>query len=159
VLGEAMMSKGKSAMNDRRSLAGSLTLCLAGVLAVSLLSAGCTTKSAKSSQTQWTRSEIYCGLDKPAGGVVTDTEFADFLSKVVTPAFPAGMTVLDAYGQMQDSSKNIVKQHTRVILLVHEKSQANSDAIQKVISSYRSTFSNPQVMYLQSPTQPQFFGN
>ena len=90
---------------------------------------------------------------------MTDAEFADFLTRVVTPAFPAGMTVVDAYGQMQNSSKNIVKQHTKVILLVHQKSQANSDAIQKVISSYRSTFGNPQVMYLQSPAQPQFFGN
>ena len=146
-------------MNDRRSLIGLLPLCLAGLLAVSILFAGCAGKSASGSKQQWTRSEIYCGLDKPAGGVVTDAEFADFLTRVVTPAFPAGMTVVDAYGQMQNSSKNIVKQHTKVILLVHQKSQANSDAIQKVISSYRSTFGNPQVMYLQSPAQPQFFGN
>ena len=90
---------------------------------------------------------------------MTEAEFADFLSKVVTPAFPAGMTVFDAYGQMQNNAKDIVKQHTKVVLLVHEKSQANADAIQKLIGTYRSTFSNPQVMFLQSPTQPQFFGN
>jgi len=135
-------------------------LALAAVLAILVACAGCGSKStAKSSQPPWVRSEIYCGLQKLAGGTVTPAEFADFLNQVVTPAFPAGLTVFDAYGQMQKTDKAIVKQTTKVLLLVHQKTKANADTIQKVISSYRSRYGNPQVMYLQSPTNPQFISN
>jgi hypothetical protein len=137
-----------------------LLVTLVGALALLVACAGCGSKStAKSAQPSWVRSEIYCGLDRLAGGTVTQAEFADFLNQVVTPAFPAGLTVLDAYGQMQKSDKAIVKQTTKVLLVVHQKTKANSDAIQKVISSYRSIYGNPQVMYLQSPTNPQFISN
>jgi len=135
-------------------------LALAAVLAILVACAGCGAKStAKSSQPPWVRSEIYCGLQKAAGGTVTPADFADFLNQVVTPAFPAGLTVLDSYGQMQKTDKTIVKQTTKVLLLVHQKTGANADAIQKVISSYRSRYGNPQIMYLQSPTNPQFISN
>jgi hypothetical protein len=137
-----------------------LLVTLAAALAIVAACAGCGSSSAaKSSQPTWVKSEIYCGLEKQAGGTVTQAEFADFLNQVVTPAFPAGLTVFDAYGQMQKTDKAIVKQTTKVLLLVHQKTKANADAIQKVISSYRSRYGNPQVMYLQSPTNPQFISN
>ena len=137
-----------------------LMITLGAALALLVACAGCGGKSgAKSSQPQWVRSEIYLGLDRQAGGTVTQAEFADFLNKVVTPSFPAGLTVFDAYGQMQKTDKAIVKQTTKVLLLVHQKTKSNSDAVQKVISSYRSSYGNPQVMYLQSPTNPQFISN
>jgi len=137
-----------------------LILTISAGLVLLVACAGCgSSGTAKSSQPSWVKSEIYLGLDRQAGGVVTQGEFADFLNKVVTPAFPAGLTVLDAYGQMQKADKAIVKQTTKVLLLVHQKTKANSDAVQKVISSYRSGYGNPQVMYLQSPANPQFISN
>ena len=137
-----------------------LILTITAALVLIVACAGCGSSSkAKSSQPLWVKSEIYLGLDRLAGGVVTQAEFADFLNKVVTPAFPAGLTVFDAYGQMQKADKALVKQTTKVLLLVHQKTKANGDAVQKVISSYRSGYGNPQVMYFQSPANPQFISN
>jgi hypothetical protein len=107
----------------------------------------------------WVASHIYCGRNIPAGGEVSEQQFSEFLETQVTPSFPAGLTCYDAYGQMQDSHQQIVKQKTKVLILVHENSKADTDAVKQIILSYRSTFGNPQVMLNTVAVTPGFYGN
>jgi hypothetical protein len=106
---------------------------------------------------QWYSTEIYFGRHYSAEKEVTEHQFAEFISSYITPAFPAGMTVYDAYGQMQHSSGEIIKQKTKVVLLVHQNSKADDEAIQDIILTYKARFGNPQVMLLTKPVQPVFF--
>ena len=106
---------------------------------------------------QWYATEIYFGRHYLAHKEVSEHQFGEFLSKVVTPLFPLGMTVYDAYGQMQHSSGDIVKQKTKVVLLVHQNSQADDEKIKKIIDTYRSMFDNPQVMLLTKIVHPVFY--
>ena len=76
---------------------------------------------------------------------------------MVTPLFPAGLTVYDAYGQMQHSSGAIVRQKTKVVLLVHQNSKEDDAAIKRIIAAYRNKFDNPQVMLLTKPVTPVFY--
>jgi hypothetical protein len=108
---------------------------------------------------QWFSTEIYFGRHFSNRGDITDQQFADFLSSHVTPEFPAGLTVYDAYGQMQHSSGEIVKQKTKVVVLVHKNSKADDDAINKIIAAYRSKFANPQVMLLTKKVNPVFYAD
>jgi hypothetical protein len=108
---------------------------------------------------QWFFTKIYFGRNISAGGEISEQQFAEFLSHHVTPAFPAGMTVYDAYGQMQHSSGEIVKQKTKVVVLVHNNSKADDDAINKIISAYRSKFGNPQVMLLTKQVKSVFYAD
>ena len=112
-----------------------------------------------SRQTKWIRSEIFFGRIIPGGGQVSEEQFASFLQDSVTKAFPVGMTVYDVYGQMERADGDIVRQDTKVVLLVHDGSQANEQAITDIISNYRSSFGNPQVMHLRTGTEPQFWGD
>ncbi len=114
---------------------------------------------AKSGQeaTQWIKTEIYCGRNIPAGGQVSDSEFSDFLKKIVTKEFPKGLTLFNAYGQMEKASGTIVKQPTAVIVIVHEKTKSNTVKIQRIIDAYRSRFGNPQVMSISSLIEPRFY--
>jgi hypothetical protein len=132
-------------------------LLLAALLLVVLPAAGCGEDSAGQVATGWVRTEIYCGRDIPSGGEVTEPEFAGFLDEVVTAEFPLGLTVFDAYGQMEDTSGAIVKQQTKVILLVYEDNEANGAKVQTVIDAYRGRFGNPQVMKVSAPTEPEFY--
>lgn len=120
---------------------------------------GCSGLTGPAGDPGWVASEIYMGRNIPGGGEVSEEQFSDFLATQVTPAFPAGLTVHDAYGQMQDSSQQIIKQKTKVLLLVHEDSAACSDAVKKVILAYRSRFGNPQVMLMKVGITPEFYGN
>ena len=141
----------------RKSVATVCVLLLAGSMLVALPLAGCGESGSEEAETVWMKTEIYCGREIPAGGEVGESEFAAFLDEVVTAEFPLGLTVFDAYGQMEDSSKNIVKQQTKVILLVHEDNEANAAKVQRVMDAYRERFGNPQVMKLSSPTAPEFY--
>jgi hypothetical protein len=108
---------------------------------------------------KWVRSEIYFGMSIPSGGKVSEEQFMSFLEDPVTKAFPGGMTVIDAYGQMEKADGSIVRQETRVVLLVHDGGQPNEQAIADIIGTYRSLFGNPQVMHLRTETEPQFWGD
>ncbi len=108
---------------------------------------------------QWFSTEIYFGRHFTSRGEISEQQFAEFLSHHVTPAFPAGMTVYDAYGQMQHSSGEIVKQKTKVVVLVHNNSKADDDAITNIIAAYRSKFGNPQVMLLTKQVKPVFYAD
>jgi len=108
---------------------------------------------------QWFSTEIYFGRHFTSRGEISEQQFAEFLSHHVTPAFPAGMTVYDAYGQMQHSSGEIVRQKTKVVVLVHSNSKADDDAINKIIATYRSKFGNPQIMLLTKQVKPVFYAD
>ena len=116
-----------------------------------------TKHEAKSSQ--WFSTEIYFGRHFSNRGEITDQQFAEFLAYHVTPAFPAGMTVYDAYGQMQHSNGEIVKQKTKVVVLVHKNSKVDDDAINRITTAYRSKFGNPQVMLLTTQVKPVFYAD
>jgi hypothetical protein len=108
---------------------------------------------------QWYSTEIYFGRHFSSRGEITEQQFADFLSTQVTPAFPSGMTVYDAYGQMQHSSGRIEHQKTKVVVLVHRNSEEDDKSIKNIIAAYRSQFGNPQVMMLTKPVKPEFWGD
>ena len=120
---------------------------------------GCTKAAETAASPQFVATHIYCGRNIPAGGEVSGEQFATFLETDVTPAFPAGLTAYDAYGQMKTSEGKIVKQKAKVLLLVHDNSKASLDAIHKIVAAYRSKFGNPQVMVMTSTVTPEFYGN
>lgn len=58
---------------------------------------------------------------------------------------------------MQRSDGGIEKQSTKVVLLVHERTDVNSDAVQRIIDSYRAEFGTPQVMRATFSGDVEFF--
>lgn len=50
-------------------------------------------------------------------------------------------------------------EQTKAVLLVHEKTKANSDAVERIISEYRERFGKPQVMHTTQPLEVEFFGD
>ena len=105
------------------------------------------------------KTEIYFAEDEPGGKHVGPKAWRDFLSKVVTPRFPRGMTVVEAYGQMQHRSGRIEKQATRIIVLVHKPTPAAGRQISEIIEAYRDRFENAQVMRLRMPVLADFFAD
>lgn len=138
---------------------GALCAMILVLLAGALLAAGCGPAGKAQKAPEWVKTEIYLGSSVPGGKTVTAEEYADFLNTVVTKEFPAGVTVFDAYGQMQRTDGSITKQDTRVVLLVHEDTAANTEAVKRVVDEYRKRFNNAQVMKTSSPTDVEFFNN
>lgn len=96
------------------------------------------------------RTELYFGLAKPDGSEVTAEEWAKFLADEVTPRFPAGFTVIEALGQYQGDDKKIVKEKSRVLILLYEKKDRKriSVKIDEIRAAYKKAFQQESVMRL-----------
>lgn len=94
---------------------------------------------------------LYFGREKPAGGEVSDAEWAAFLAETVTPLFPAGLTVIDARGQHRDPQGRIGSERTKLIVIVVFDAPAHRDKVNTIVEDYRSRFSQHGVFRVEQP--------
>lgn len=94
------------------------------------------------------RTELYFGTAKPDGSVVTDAEWSDFLAREVTTRFPEGFTVLDGFGQFQDSAGKIVREKSFCLILLYPKKErrANDPKIEAIRAAYKKAFGQESVL-------------
>lgn len=96
---------------------------------------------------------LYFGLDLPEGGAVSEDQWAGFLADAVTPRFPDGFTVLDAYGQWRDPGipdTPVVREATRVIIIVHPQTADADQAIAEIKSLYKTSFGQKSVFHTEA---------
>jgi hypothetical protein len=96
------------------------------------------------------RTELYFGTDIPGGGKVSAEDWDKFLEVEVTPRFPDGFTVLESYGQYKDSSSKIVREASRVLVLLYSKKQrgAVNTKIEEIRAAYIKQFNQESVLRL-----------
>lgn len=97
------------------------------------------------------RTELFFGTEKP-GPDVTNEEFRRFVRREVTPRFPDGLTQYDALGQFKDSAGRIVKERSKVIVLLYpaEVSQPSSVKIEEIRDAYEDAFDQESVLRADS---------
>jgi len=106
----------------------------------------------------WVKTELYLGGIQGGGQTVSEEEWSGYLTKVLTPAFPKGLTVYNAYGQIQQADGKIDRQPTRVVVIVHPHKTDQETSFSSVIQAYQRQFPGTKVMKLTiSADQPQFF--
>lgn len=85
----------------------------------------------------WARTELYFGTQKPGGAVVSDDEFQQFLDAEVTPRFPDGLTLLSGYGQFLSSSGDLVREHSKVLILFYP---AQTEEVNRKLEDIREAY-------------------
>ena len=98
----------------------------------------------------WVRTELYFGRSKAGGegGEISDAEWRAFLEKEVTARFPDGLTVLDASGQYRNAKGVIVKERTKLLVLLHKKAGADGK-LGEIIAAYKKKFKQESVLKVQ----------
>jgi hypothetical protein len=100
--------------------------------------------------------DLYFGRSRP-GGIISEQEFQKFLSQEITPRFPEGLTVVDATGQFRNRKGVIIKEPTKIVILIHPNSQKKNQAIQEIINLYKSRFNQESVLDVTSiPARVKF---
>ncbi|MEJ1165153.1 DUF3574 domain-containing protein [Variovorax sp. CCNWLW186] len=92
------------------------------------------------------RDTLYFGRAIPAGGQVSNAQWTAFLDSVVTPAFPKGLTVIDAAGQWRGASGSVVREPSKLVVLLHSRSADDDAAIARIIDTYRQRFGQEAVL-------------
>ena len=69
----------------------------------------------------------------------------------MTPRFPDGLTAWEADGQWRRDDGTIIRERTRVLLLVHEDKPDVRAKIDALISRYKKMFEQKSVMWEAAP--------
>lgn len=93
--------------------------------------------------------ELYFGRSRTEG-IISEAEFQKFLDTEITPRFPDGLTVIDANGQFRNRAGIIIKEPTKILVLIYPNSPEKKQAIQNIINLYKSQFQQESVLRVTS---------
>ena len=102
------------------------------------------------------KDELYFGMSKPEGGMISEAQWEQFLNSEITPRFRDGLTVLDGYGQYLNSRGILAREKTKVVILIYSPSSEKNQAINEIIDSYKQKFQQESVLRVSSTVQVSF---
>ncbi|HEU4538243.1 MAG TPA: DUF3574 domain-containing protein [Polyangiaceae bacterium] len=92
------------------------------------------------------RTELFFGLSRSAGPDITEGEFAGFVDAKVTPRFPDGLTLIDGDGQFRGADGEIIREGSKLLILLHGGSNAESKKIEAIRTDYKTQFQQESVL-------------
>lgn len=98
------------------------------------------------------RTELYFGGNLQDGTPITPAEFELFLDKEVTPAFPDGLTWLEAHGQWMGGKED---SYLLILLYPHSDRDANRE-IEEIRTDYKAQFDQESVLRADSTDRVSF---
>ena len=77
---------------------------------------------------------------------VSETQWARFVDREISPRFPDGLTVLDAQGEWRDSARRIiVHEPSKVVEIVLPGKPDDVDALNQIAQAYKTRFRQQSV--------------
>ena len=77
---------------------------------------------------------------------MTDAAWRAFLADEITPRFPDGLTVFTAAGQWRDASGTMVRECTKVVLILTKSDDAGMQRTVEIAEAYKRTFGQESVL-------------
>lgn len=120
---------------------------LVGAAAMAVALAGCETAPSTAAApacrpplVAGTMIDLYFGRTMPGGAQVSDMQWNEFLRSVITPRFPDGLTVIDAYGQSGSKGGRVTPERAKVVQIGVKDGAAASVKVEEVIAEYKQRF-------------------
>lgn len=112
----------------------------------------------------WVRSELYFGVGEESGAserkqtdAISEAQWREFLDKQVTPRFPDGLTVFDAYGQwLFRGSKEPNRLRTKVLVVLHENTPQRRADIEAIRLAWKQATGHQSVLWAQQAVDVSF---
>lgn len=112
----------------------------------------------------WVRSELYFGVGEETGpsareqtDVISEAQWRAFLDKEVTPRFPDGLTVFDAYGQwLFRGAPEPNRLRTKVLVILHEDSPQRRNDIEAIRLAWKQATKHQSVLWSRQPVEVSF---
>ena len=94
---------------------------------------------------------LYFGTATPSGRVSGD-DWQQFLTDVITPRFPEGLTAWAAAGQWRNASGELQKEESYVLHVVHKDEAKYERAVREIVDDYKTRFRQEAVLRVRSAT-------
>ncbi len=107
----------------------------------------------------WVRSELYfaTGPLVDPDPTLTEGRWRDFLDREVTPRFPDGLTVLDAYGQWRSHGSELPgRLRSKVLVILHEDTPSSAAAIDAIRAAWKTATRSKSVLLVNERVDVSF---
>ena len=89
---------------------------------------------------------LFFGRSQGDVEVVSEEAWRAFLAEEVTPRFPVGLTVLDAAGQWREDSGAIVRERTKLLLILAPPGDDAMRRTDEIADAYKQAFGQSSVL-------------
>ena len=107
----------------------------------------------------WVDTRLYFGLgpaDLPDKGI-REAAWSDFLDKEVTPRFPAGLSVVDVYGQWQGKQQTAPGRiRSKMLIIDYPDSEENRAKIDAIRAAWKLRTHDQSVLKVTQPADVSF---
>ena len=107
----------------------------------------------------WVDTRLYFGLgpaDHPETGV-SEAAWRHFLDIEVTPRFPAGLSVVDVYGQWQSQGSSTPERlRSKLLVIDYLDSAENRSRIEAIRAAWKQLTGDESVMRVTEPAEVSF---
>lgn len=132
------------AVATKHSIVGPLALCAA--LAFATAAAAQEPASCPAGQEAHRTAQLFFGRNAGEKAMVSAADFRRFLDHDVTPRFPDGLTVVDGGGQWRGEENHLIRQASKVVMVVLPKGRDASGRVEQVRSAYKAKFHQESVL-------------
>lgn len=102
------------------------------------------------------RDTLYFGRSRSDGGTVSDAHWRAFVDDTIVPRFPDGFTVLDAEGHWRGGDGAIVREASKVVIVLHGGEVTSLQAIEAIVADYKRLFAQEAVLRERASTCAKF---
>ncbi|HEY1647589.1 MAG TPA: DUF3574 domain-containing protein [Terracidiphilus sp.] len=107
----------------------------------------------------WVDTKLYFGLgpaDHPEQGI-SEAAWRNFLDKEVTPRFPAGLSVLDVYGQWKsEGSSQAERLRSKLLVIDYPDNSENRAKIDAIRTAWKQKTGDQSVLMVTAPAEVSF---
>jgi hypothetical protein len=107
----------------------------------------------------WVDTKLYFGLgfaETPNSGI-SESQWREFLDKEVTPRFPAGLSVVDVYGQWQGKMQTApIRLRSKMLIVDYPNTQQNRDKIEAIRAAWKQRTGDQSVLRVTEPVDVSF---
>lgn len=107
----------------------------------------------------WVDTRLYFGMgpaDHSDQGI-SETRWREFLDREVTPRFPAGLSVLDIYGQWLSKGQATPERvRTKMLVIDYPDTQENRDKIDAIRAAWKAITHDQSVLRVTQPADVSF---
>ncbi len=121
-----------------------------GALILSFALVGCATTSTSTAtlpapacpagQEARRTAQLFFGRNVGEKSGVSEADFRRFVDEELTPRFPDGLTVLDGGGQWRGEENRLIREASKVVLIVLPKGRDGSGRVEAVRNAYKTRF-------------------
>lgn len=100
--------------------------------------------------------QLFFGRDVEGRGAVSEPQFRKYVDEELTPRFPDGLTVLDGGGQWKGPENRLIRESSKVVLIVLPRGREASTRLEAARAAYKARFRQDSVLLVTQPACVSF---